>query len=267
MPERMPAGIRFIFSENAGMAPAYTSIELALGFSRYETQDNQKHKTLREFQVGEPDLAGLYALARRLDFAGIRNKEARRVTYDAGSEGVTIVFGNSTVHVASGSNFPFRSYGEQARYAELKSAIFDLASVGAVSEGKSEEAKSLLRELAALDLFALSAEDGRGYVVFAKLRELLGLDEWQLLVEHSSPIVELYAFWAVLKAKDAELLRFLDFLSPVRSPVAVLRDGEKEELRANLVLIEILDREDRSFLNDYQTDRAADLVKKIKEMR
>lgn len=266
----MPVDMSFRFDSNGGMSPAYTTIVLGAAGGSLDRSDAGKRVTARRFHVAAADLGALYALARRLEFTRISSTDGRGwfgirrpVVYDAGSEGITLSWGSITHHVSRDDNRPFRRSADRVRYQELRRGILDLYALSAVLEGKAGSVGRLLRDMTALETVGDSGS--REFDLFEDLRGDLAVEDWLVLSEHSGPAACLYAFWAVLKAKNGEFLNLLNGLSPRQDRIAFLSGGVRRQMPFRGVLLEILDREKTDFLSDPQKRYLEEQVERIRK--
>ena len=129
LPKEMPADVQMSFGSNGGMSVYYTSIEIAGETLTYKarTTVTKGQEVIWTAKISPADKADLYKLFVENKFDQIKNEKNETITYDAGSEGVSLSFApNISYNVQSGANFPL-SATNKMRYQTIAGAIEKLA--------------------------------------------------------------------------------------------------------------------------------------------
>lgn len=118
LPKEMPNDVKMRFSENGGMSPFFTNIEIEGDTLTYQAklpQDDRKEITWKA-KISAEDKLNLYNLFVENKIDLIKNKKKSSTTYDAGSEGIYISIAPSVYYsISYGDNFPL-STKDQLRY-------------------------------------------------------------------------------------------------------------------------------------------------------
>ena len=129
LPQEMPADVKMSFGSNGGMSVYYTSIEIADDTLTYKARTSaaKGQEIIWTAKISSADKADLYKLFVENKFDQIKNEKNETITYDAGSEGISLSFApNVSYNVQSGANFPLSSANKK-RYQTIAGAIEKLA--------------------------------------------------------------------------------------------------------------------------------------------
>jgi len=132
LPKEMPSDARMSFSSNGGMSPYFTNIEIEgeqLIFKE-KMPDAIKNKIKQSnwtAKITPEDKINLYKLFVENKFDQIKNETNKSITYDAGSEGISLAYApDKHFNVQSGANFPLSSKNK-LRYRNIAGEFERLA--------------------------------------------------------------------------------------------------------------------------------------------
>ena len=132
LPKEMPADVQMSFGSNGGMSPYFTSIaiegEMLTFKEKVPVNDSRKISQVNwTAKITPEDKVNLYQTFVENTFDRIENETNKSITYDAGSEGVSLSFApNFSYNVYSGANFPLSS-ANKTRYQTIAGEFVKLA--------------------------------------------------------------------------------------------------------------------------------------------
>ncbi len=130
LPETMPEQTTISYSESYGMSPYFITIEITgdtLTFTEHPPAINVGEiKWFKKIKIADKEK--LYKLFVKNKFDKIKNKQAKKITYDAPSKGISIILSPDIMYNAhSNANF-LLSDKDGIRFYTIVNAIKDLAT-------------------------------------------------------------------------------------------------------------------------------------------
>ncbi len=125
LPREMPENTEMSFSENGGISPYAKMIKIKELDLTVEETSVKREKNTWTAKITEEEKIELYQIFVENKFDLIKNEENKTITYDAGSEGVSLKAGDKFYNVSYGANAPL-SYVNLERYKDVANAINEL---------------------------------------------------------------------------------------------------------------------------------------------
>lgn len=126
LPEQMPDNVVFTYHSNGGMLPAWRRITIRDDeLSIEDKKPDNKYPAFQYTAVSTKQQASLYKIFRENKFDLIENYEPSEITYDAGSESLSVRIPGESHSVSSGDNSPMTTEHGR-RYANAARAFFEL---------------------------------------------------------------------------------------------------------------------------------------------